>query len=351
MKEFLASLRPSELEAWCAASGFPKFRAAQIRQWLFEHLVADPERMLNLPKDLRNCLKEEFFAPSMRIAEALPAGDNVTKLLLELHDKEHIEMAVIPAEDGRVTFCLSTQVGCPVGCRFCASGKNGFRRNLSCGEILEEFLLGCGFLGKRCDNIVFMGIGEGLLNCGELFPALERLTDQEGFRFAPRRITVSTSGYVPGMLKFAELEKEFVLAVSLHAPDDVTRAKIIPDPLRFPVAEILRAADTFRERSGRMVTLEYTLLAGINDSPAQGEALGRLAFAHHAKINLIPYNAAAGEFKRPSKERIEAFERAAAKTGAVVTRRVERGSGRNAACGQLRIDAERRKSDAEDNSL
>ena len=351
MKEFLASLRPSELEAWCAGSGVPRFRAAQIRQWLFEKLTADPEEMLNLPKELRNRLKEEFFAPSMRIAEALPAGDNVTKLLLELHDKEHIEMAVIPAEDGRVTFCLSTQVGCPVGCRFCASGKNGFRRNLACGEILEEFLLGCGFLGKRCDNIVFMGIGEGLLNCGELFPALERLTGQDGFRFAPRRITVSTSGYVPGMLKFAELEKEFVLAVSLHAPDDVTRAKIIPDPLRFPVAEILRAADTFRERSGRMVTLEYTLLAGINDSPAQAEALGRLAFAHHAKINLIPYNAAAGEFKRPSKERIEAFERAAAKTGAVVTRRVERGSGHSAACGQLRIDAERRKSEAEDNSL
>lgn len=351
MKEFLASLRPPELDRWCTAAGFPKFRAAQIRQWLCEKLVPGPEQMLNLPKVLRERLKEAFFAPSMRIAEALPAGDNVTKLLLELHDKEHIEMAVIPAGDGRVTFCLSTQVGCPVGCRFCASGKNGFRRNLVCGEILEEFLLGCGFLGKRCDNIVFMGIGEGLLNSGELFPALEHLTDQEKFRFAPRRITVSTSGYVPGMLKFAELEKEFVLAVSLHAPDDATRAKIIPDPLRFPVAEILRAADTFRERSGRLVTLEYTLLAGINDSIAQAEALGRLAFAHHAKINLIPYNAAAGEFRRPSKEHIEAFERAAAKTGAVVTRRVERGSGRNAACGQLRIDAEKKKADAGTNSF
>lgn len=350
MKEFLASLSASELESRCAASGFPKFRAAQIGQWLFEKLVPDPERMLNLPKDLRSRLKEEFFAPSMKIAEALPAGDNVTKLLLELHDHEHIEMAVIPAGDGRVTFCLSTQVGCPVGCRFCASGKNGFRRNLRCGEILEEFLLGCGFLGRRCDNIVFMGIGEGLLNCGELFPALERLTDQEGFRFAPRRITVSTSGYVPGMLKFAELEKEFVLAVSLHAPDDATRAKIIPDPLRFPVAEILRAADTFRERSGRLVTLEYTLLAGINDAPAQGEALGRLAFAHHAKINLIPYNATGGEFRRPAKERIAAFARAAAGAGAVVTCRVERGSGRSAACGQLRIDAERRGADAGERS-
>ena len=341
MKEFLAAAAPAALDAWCAGAGFPRFRAAQIRQWLFEKLVIAPEAMLNLPKTLRSALDESFFAPSMTVEQTVPAGDGVTKLLLRLHDGEHIEMAVIPAEDGRVTFCLSTQVGCPVGCRFCASGKNGFRRNLLRGEILEEFLLGCGFAGKRCDNIVFMGIGEGLLNCGELFPALDILTGQGSFRFSPRRITVSTSGYVPGMLRFAELEKEFVLAVSLHAPDDETRAKIIPDPLRFPVAEILEAADVFRERSGRMVTLEYTLLDGINDTIPHAEALGRLAFAHHAKVNLIPYNAVGGGFRRPPRERIEDFMRTVERTGATVTRRVERGGSRNAACGQLRIDAER----------
>ena len=215
--------------------------------------------------------------------------------------------------------------------------------NLITGEILEEFLLGCGHLGRRCDNIVFMGIGEGLLNCNELFPALEMLSSQSGFCFAPRRITVSTSGYIPGMQKFADLQKEYTLAVSLHAPDEETRAKIIPDPLRFPIKDILSAVDTSREKAGRMVTLEYTLLAGINDSDAQAEALGRLAFAHHAKVNLIPYNSTGNDFRRPSRERIESFEKHALATGAVVTRRMERGSGKNAACGQLRIKAESEK--------
>ena len=344
MKEFLISQRAEQLTQWCENEGFPKFRAKQLLQWIREKLLIEPEKMLNLPETLRQKVKEHFFAPSMSVAEVASSADGVSKLLLELHDGEHIEMAIIPAGDGRVTFCLSTQVGCPVGCRFCASGKNGLKRNLLTGEILEEFLLGCQYLGKRCDNIVFMGIGEGLLNCNELFPALEMFTAPEGFALAPRRITVSTSGYVPGMLKFAGLQKEYNLAVSLHAPDEETRSKIIPDTLRFPIQEILSAVDNYREKAGRMVTLEYTLLAGINDSDAQAEALGRLAYAHHAKVNLIPYNSTGTTFRRPSRERIESFERAARATGAVVTRRIERGSGKNAACGQLRIKAEEKLS-------
>ena len=344
MKEFLITQSAEQLTCWCEKEGFPKFRARQLLQWIREKLLIEPEKMLNLPGALRQKVREHFFTPSMSIAEVSSSADGVSKLLLELHDGEHIEMAIIPAGDGRVTFCLSTQVGCPVGCRFCASGKNGLKRNLLTGEILEEFLLGCQFLGKRCDNIVFMGIGEGLLNCNELFPALEMLTAPEGFALAPRRITVSTSGYVPGMLKFAELQKEYTLAVSLHAPDEETRAQIIPDTLRFPIKDILNAVDNYREKAGRMVTLEYTLLAGINDSDAQAEALGRLAYAHHAKVNLIPYNSTGTTFRRPSRERIESFERAARATGTVVTRRIERGSGKNAACGQLRIKAEEKLS-------
>ena len=343
MKKFLATQSVAELENWCTASGYPKFRAKQIKQWITGKFVADPLQMLNLPNQLREDLKSEFFAPSMKIAAVDSAPDQVAKLLLQLHDGEHIEMAIIPSGDGRQTFCLSTQVGCPVGCRFCASGQHGLKRNLTSGEILEEFLLGCRYIGRKCDNIVFMGIGEGLLNCNELFPVLEELTSESGFNLSPRRITVSTSGYVPGMKKFAELKKEFVLAVSLHAPDEETRAKIIPDALRFPIAEILEAADDYRERSGRLVTLEYTLLANINDSDAHAEALGRLAYKHHAKVNLIPYNATDTEFRRPSRERIEAFERKVAASGATVTRRVERGSRKNAACGQLRINAEKKQ--------
>ena len=342
MKKFLASQTLQELAQWCEVSAFPKFRAKQIKQWITAQFTAVPEEMRNLPSVLRNKLAEDFFAPSMKVKEIFSSSDDVEKFLLELHDGEHIEMALLPAADGRITFCLSTQVGCPVGCRFCASGQNGLKRNLTAGEIIEEFLLGCRHIGRKCDNIVFMGIGEGLLNCNELFPALEMLISEEGFDLSPRRITVSTSGYVPGMIRFAELQKEFNLAVSLHAPDEGTRAKIIPDALRFPMAEILDAVDLYREKAGRMVTLEYTLLAGINDSDAQAEALGRLAYAHHAKVNLIPFNATGTSFRRPGRERIESFERAVASTGAVVTRRIERGSGKNAACGQLRIKAEKK---------
>lgn len=343
MKNFLAAQNTEALSAWCEANGFPKFRAKQIRQWITGKFTADPDAMLNLPGSLRSGLKEFFVTPAVTVKEIFSSPDAVDKLLLELHDGEHIEMAVLPAADGRKTFCLSTQVGCPVGCRFCASGQNGLKRNLSTGEIIEEFIAGCAHIGKKCDNIVFMGIGEGLLNCNELFPALEALVAEDGFNLSPRRITVSTSGYVPGMEKFAGLQKEFNLAVSLHAPDEETRAKIIPDTLRFPIAEILKAVDLYREKAGRMVTLEYTLLSGINDSVAQAEALGRLAYAHHAKINLIPYNATGTAYRRPSREQIEKFERAVASTGASVTRRIERGSGKNAACGQLRIKADGQK--------
>ena len=334
MKPFLAGSNIDTLTRWCLERKLPKFRSKQIANWLYEQVEIDPDAMLNLPQNMRTLLKEDFHAPGTQISEIVSSGDGVEKLLLTLHDGECIEMVVIPAEE-RLTFCLSTQVGCPVGCYFCASGKNGLTRNLSCGEIIEEFMLGTKRAGFP-DNLVFMGIGEGMLNVEQLFPALETLTSPDGFGMSPRRITVSTSGYVPGMLKFAELGKEFTLAISLHAPDDVTRAKIIPDKLRYPISEILAAADVCRDRTGRLYTLEYTLLAGINDSPAQAEALGILAKSHRAKINLIPYNATDSEFRRPSREAIELFEKTASATGATVTRRVERGAKSAAACGQLR---------------
>ena len=289
--------------------------------------------MRNLPADVRAALAEDFFAPGSRVAAEVASGDGVKKLLLTLHDGEQIEMVILPAEDGRTTFCLSTQVGCPVRCRFCASGRDGLVRNLTSGEMLEEFCLGISRAG-RPDNLVFMGIGEGLLNFDELAATLTALVDE--FRFSPRRITVSTSGYVPGMERFAGLRREYNLAVSLHAVDDATRAKLIPPGLRYPVAEILRAADAVRDANGRQYTLEYTLIAGINDSPAAAEQLGRIAKAHRAKINLIPYNETGGEFRRPSRAVIVEFERIAAATGARVTRRVERGGNSTAACGQLR---------------
>ena len=334
-RPILAGATPAELTEYLHTLGVPAYRAKQIRKWICEKFVMDIDAMSDLPEALRQKLKSDFLAPSL-VVDARVTAPDVEKLRLKLHDGEFIEMALIPSGE-RLTFCLSTQVGCPVRCRFCASGAFGLKRNLVAGEMIEEFLTGIAAAGRRPDNLVFMGIGEGLMNFKELSRTLAALT--EDFTFSPRRITVSTSGFVPGMREFAELRREYTLAVSLHAPDDATRAKLIPDACRYPIAEVLAAADLCREQNGRDYTLEYTLLSGINDAPEQAEALGRIAYKHHAKVNLIPYNETTGEFRRPPERVIREFEAKVAATGARVTRRIERGGNSDAACGQLRIKA------------
>ena len=335
--KYLSALDLNELTALMKELNVPAFRAKQIFQEITGKFNSDVLAMKSLPGDLRQTLAEQLWQSPVVLKETVECGQNVKKLLLALEDEEVIEVAVIPDEE-RVTLCLSTQVGCPVQCRFCASGRGGLVRNLLAGEIMESFLCGCRIAGKKVDNIVFMGIGEGLLNCRELFKALELLTGN--FEMSPRRITVSTSGYVPGILKFAQLQREFNLAISLHAPDDETRAKLIPEALRYPVKDILDAADIWSKKCNRQYTLEYTLIAEINDSNLHAEALGRLAYRHHAKVNLIPYNdTKSSTFKRPGRERIEEFMAIVKAAGARCTRRVERGSGGKAACGQLRVNA------------
>lgn len=339
-KPFLAGAALEELEQFCLDGQFERFRAKQIRDWIYQKNELAPGQMKNLPPPLKTALAEHFFAPSLGLQSRADAADGTTKLLLQLYDGETIEMVVIPAKDGRITFCLSTQVGCPVGCVFCASGQNGLVRNLAAGEILEEFVLGCQIIGRKPDNIVFMGIGEGLLNLPALTRSLEILTGEAYFGMSPRRITVSTSGYVPGMLEFAKLEKEYNLAISLHAVNDELRSQLIPTKLRYPIAEIMAAADVYLEQAGRMVTLEYILLGKVNDSAADAQALAAIAKKHHAKINLIPYNETGGRFRRPDSRQVAAFQAAVEALYPHVSTRVSRGGKGNAACGQLRIQHE-----------
>ena len=334
-RPILAGMTPDELKAFVVSHGHPAYRATQINDWLCRRFQMVPDTMKNLPSALRQDLQSELHAPSSRIIRRADAGDGTGKLLLSLADNEVIEMVTIPAGD-RLTFCLSTQVGCPVRCRFCASGADGLKRNLRCGEILEEYLHGIAAAGKQPENLVFMGIGEGLLNIGELLKSLDRLTSPAGFGMSPRRITVSTSGIVPGIRQLAAVKREYNLAISLHAVNDRIRAELIPDACRYPVQEILRAADEYRETVGRMVTFEYTLLDGINDSRADAAELGRLSRRHHAKINLIPFNETGNGFRRPSRRTIDEFAAEIERNGGHVTVRRERGSGENAACGQLR---------------
>lgn len=334
---YLAGTTHAELLELTAALKVPSFRAKQLGQWIYEKHEINPEKMLNLPLELRQKLIAVTGSPRSRVVECVASPDGTEKLLIELDDGETIEMVRIPSPD-RMTFCLSTQVGCPVRCRFCASGRDGLVRNLRRFEMIEELLLGCARQeGKLPDNIVFMGIGEGLLNFDNLRAVLECLTSPEGFGMSPRRITVSTSGYVPGMRELTAMRREFTLAVSLHAVDDAVRGQLIPDFCRYPIAEILAAADEYREQCGRMVTLEYTLIDGINDSLDMADKLADLAHRHHTKINLIACNPVDGEFRRPGEARINAFFHRLEQRDAAVTLRVEKGTAGSSACGQLRI--------------
>ncbi len=331
----LADSTYTDLKDLVSKLGQPAFRAGQIMEWVFKAYELNPDRMLNLPVKLRGELKTRLICASSRLKEISRAGDKTTKLLISLADGEAVEMVIIPARD-RVTFCLSTQLGCPVGCYFCASGAGGLVRNLEAYEIIEQLYHGIAHLGRLPDNIVFMGIGEALLNFDKLAAALRIICHADYIGMSPRRITISTSGYVPGIYRLIELGRPFILAVSLHAVDDETRAGLIPEKLRYPIAEILRACDDYETEIGRMVTFEYTLLAGINDSAAAAEKLAAMARKHHAKINLIPYNETGKEFKRPPEIDILNFRDILERAGVTVMLRLEKGGKVAAACGQLR---------------
>ncbi len=335
---YLPGATQSELEELLKSINEKPFRAKQLANWLYERCEFDVSKMHNLPKSLRERLIAEGLSVRSKVAERAPGSGGTVKLLLELDDKQAIEMVLIPAPE-RMTFCLSTQVGCPVRCRFCASGAHGLVRNLRYDEILEEFYHGVTEHGSLPDNIVFMGIGEGLLNWKNLQKALETLSNDApaGFGMSPRRITVSTSGYVPGMEQFAAWARPFNLAISLHAVDDETRSKLIPDTVRYPLEDILKACALCADSTGRMPTFEYTLVEGINDDLAMGRELGRIARKLHAKVNLIACNPVNTTFRSPGEKRLKEFKQAVEEFATTVTMRVEKGASAASACGQLRL--------------
>lgn len=316
--------------------GVPAYRAGQALDWVFHKFAASPDAMTNFPAALRESLRADFVWDPVKVVETLCSPDGTEKLLLELHDGERIEMVIIPSRERR-SVCLSTQVGCPVRCAFCASGRDGLKRNLEAAEIVGQFAAACRRLNGHPDNVVFMGVGEPLLNFNNLARALEMLNDEALFNFAARRVTISTSGIPERIRRLGALERQWNLAVSLHAPDDATRSKLIPDQCRHPIAEILEACEEYRSLAGRMVTLEYALIKGVNDREDQAAALAVIAKKLRAKVNLIPYNpTAALGFERPSDHVCRAFAAVLERRGARVTMRVEKGGGVAAACGQLR---------------
>jgi 23S rRNA (adenine2503-C2)-methyltransferase len=330
---------PDELEELVVSLGQPAYRGRQIFEWIHRHGVLDPSEMTNLPVPLR----ERLAVTRAEEVRRLTSSDGLTsKLLLRLYDGQEIESVEMRTIDGRKTICVSSQAGCAMGCVFCVTGQFGFARNLDAGEIVEQ-VLRFSTPARPVTNVVFMGMGEPLANYDETVLAIRLLTHPDGLHLGARRITVSTAGVVPAMRRLATERLQVGLAISLHSPRDVLRSELMPINRRWPIEEVLAAADDYVERTGRRVSYEYTLMSGVNDTDALADDLAALLHGRLAHVNLIPLNPTEdASLVAPSANRALAFERRLRQAGIAATIRVNRGRDILAACGQLRL-AEKRK--------
>ena len=338
MQHLLEPLAWKSLKTWLADRSHAAFRAAQVRKWVFQHRAESFEVMSDLPKALRTDLAAEFQLWIIKVARHSQSSDGTEKLLLELSDGGRIE-CVLLRDDDRRTICISTQVGCAMGCVFCASGLDGVDRNLTSGEIVEQMLLLQRLLPaeERLSNIVVMGMGEPLANLDNLLPALDEASADDGLGIGHRRITISTVGLPKQLHRLCELNTRYHLAVSLHAPNDKLRNQIVPVNKNIGLAEIIAAADRYLEVSNRRLTFEYVLLAGINDQPEHARELVNLLRGRMAFLNVIPYNPVAGlPYKTPSANAVNRFRDILLEGGVNVKFRQRKGDDINAACGQLR---------------
>ena len=398
----IKSLTREELEAQFAAWEQPVYRVKQLMDWLFVQRVTDWEAMTNLPKLLREKLRHDYTLGSLTLLKKHGSRDTTQKFLWKLADQSLIESVLIPANPSlygeasdRHTLCVSTQVGCAYGCKFCASGLDGWKRNLLPHEIIEQVMgverwsieqskveglkskvvatvnadekpdvpdpdhaprtthhasgaTSTGFPGGRLvDNLVIMGMGEPLANYDNLLKALRLLNSPWGGRIGARKITVSTSGLAPQIRKLADEPEQFSLAISLHGATDEVRGRIMPVNRKYPLKELTAALDYYQAERGRMITFEYILIKGVNDGLDQTKPLGVLAKRLNAKVNLIPYNTVEGlEWSRPDEAVCERFLAAMKAQKIVTTLRREKGHDIDAACGQLRLKTERELSGA-----
>ncbi|MBI9021019.1 MAG: 23S rRNA (adenine(2503)-C(2))-methyltransferase RlmN [Verrucomicrobia bacterium] len=337
-KPSIHGLLPEDLEAFCKEKGQPAFRAKQIFDWLYVKRVSSFDEMQNLPAPFRAQLAEQFVFQCLEKIETTGGSGETQKLLFKLGDNELIETVIIPAPRRKKnTVCISSQVGCVYGCAFCASGQKGVIRNLTAGEIIGEVLEVANVLGGRPDNVVFMGIGEPFDNYDEVMKAVRILNHPDGLGIGARRITISTCGVVPGIQRLAEEGLQVELSVSLHAPDEEVRAKLMPVNETWPMAELLDACRAYTEKTNRIITFEYILIKGINDAPEQARELVRRLSRFPSRVNLIPLSPVE-EFdgERPDSETMKTFFQILEKAGINTTLRDSKGSALKAACGQLR---------------
>lgn len=342
----LRDLDLGEMEELLRALGAPSYRARQLFAWVHGRGKSDWEEMTDLPRALREELAARSYVSKLEPCRHAVAADGRTqKYLVSLPDGQAVETVRMDyrrrTNRSRRTACLSSQVGCSLGCRFCATGEVGFRRNLRPGELVGQVYFWnerAGAAGTgRITNVVYMGMGEPLLNYEAVRKSIVLLSHPLGQDIGHRRITVSTCGVVPGIERLAAEGPPVRLAVSLHAADDALRSRLVPINRRYPLDKLLGACRAYTARTGRRVTFAYLLLAGLNDQPQEAHRLARRLAGIPCKVNLIPYNAVAGkEYRPPTPARVRAFAAALEASGLTVSIREERGADIAAACGQLR---------------
>ncbi len=361
----IKSQTSQELEPLFAEWGQPAYRVPQLLDWLYRRRVTDWDAMTNLPKGLREQLRKRFTLSALSLVRKQGSPDTTQKFLWQLPDQALIESVLIPANPAlygdtsdRHTLCVSTQVGCAYGCRFCASGLEGWKRNLRPEEIVEQVLSverwhaaqpaemeqadGSPAGERIVNNLVIMGMGEPLANYDHLLKALQILNAPWGGGIGARKITISTSGLAPQIRRLADEPWQFRLAISLHAATDETRNRIMPVNRKYPLHELVGACEYYQQKKGQVITLEYILIAGVNDHLAETKPLATLARRLRAKVNLIPYNRVEGlSWDRPSEAAQDAFRDVLERAKVPVTIRREKGHDIDAACGQLRLKTER----------
>jgi 23S rRNA (adenine2503-C2)-methyltransferase len=375
----IKSLTRDELEARFKSWEQPVYRVTQLLEWLYPRRVTEWEAMTNLPRPLREKLRQTYSLQTLELVRKQGSRDSTQKFLWRLHDHLLIESVLIPANPAlygdasdRHTLCVSTQVGCAYGCKFCASGLDGLKRNLTPDEIVEQVLAVERWHDsssssssnpteepitrtrtttrtneRLIDNLVIMGMGEPLANYDNLLQALRILNAPWGGGIGARKITISTSGLAPQIRRLAAEPLQFRLAISLHGATDEVRNKIMPVNRKYPLKELVAAGEEYQGQKGRMLTFEYILIAGVNDSVGQAKPLAALARRLFAKVNLIPYNKVEGlPWERPDEETQEKFLAALEKQKVIATLRREKGHDIDAACGQLRLKTEKESSNA-----
>lgn len=354
-KTCLIGCTPTQLVELMASLGQKPYRAKQLQEWVWKHRVTSFDAMTNLPPALREQLAAQCSLRPLEVVEVNESTTGTTrKFLSRMQDGHLVESVIIPAAVGqggvhsdRITLCVSSQVGCAFGCKFCASGLLGLTRNLTTAEIVGQIVAAEEISGTRVDNLVFMGMGEPLANMDNLLAALTIIMDQQSLNIGARHITISTSGNVPGLRRLAEFGKPLRLAVSLHGASDEVRSQVMPVNRKWPLGELIPALREWNRTGKHMITLEYILIRDVNAMLPEARKLARVARELNAKVNLIPYNTVEGlPWVRPSEADCKAFCRALMAEKIPVTMRYEKGHDINAACGQLRLRRTQQKTDS-----